>query len=169
MKLTNIKQTYSTNMNQHSDSKIILTNFLPYVLVNLAKQTSDVFSRTYKREFGITVAEWRVIAWVALDGTLTASQICKLSTMDKVKVSRAIKLLRDKELIIETPDEQDNRVKHISFTEKGKALYAGIVPKAQRWEGELLKVLSAGEYRDLMNIFDKLTAQLELLEKQGLN
>ena len=156
-------------MSQHSDSKIILTQFLPYVLVNLAKQTSDVFSSTYKREFGITVPEWRVLAWVALDGTLTASEICKLSTMDKVKVSRAIKLLRDKKLVVERVSEEDNRVKHVSLTNKGEELYAGIVPKARRWEGELLKVLSAGEYRDLMQIFDKLTAQLKEMEKQGLD
>lgn len=156
-------------MSEYPDSKIILTKFLPYVLVNLAKQTSDVFSSTYKREFGITVAEWRVIAWVALDGTLTASEICKLSTMDKVKVSRAIKLLRDKKLVVERVNEEDNRVKHVSLTKKGEKLYAGIVPKAKRWEGELLEALSDTEYSELMNTFKKLTTQLEVMEKQGLN
>ena len=42
-----------------------LGRFLPYVLVVTAESVSRLFSTTYDRRFGLSVPEWRVLAYLA--------------------------------------------------------------------------------------------------------
>lgn len=148
--------------------RLDLENFLPYRLDYLAKRMSNAFSDIYKAEFGITVPEWRVTALLGEHGELTSSMVCKFSLMDKVKVSRAIKGLREKGWVIEAVDEKDNRAKHVSLTERGRQFYSDISPKAQNWEAELLNALKVSEYKDLLNVIDKLNNQLDMIANGSL-
>lgn len=138
-----------------------LANFLPYKINTLAKRISTNLSTVYEDDFSISLPEWRVVATLGSEHKITASEICALTFMDKVQVSRAIKNLRTKALILEEIDERDNRAKYVSLSASGEELYKSIVPKALAWEGDLLAVLSDDEREMLTAIVNKITMQLD--------
>ena len=141
-------------------SELKLGNFLPYILNNLAERISAGLSTIYAREYGLSIAEWRVIANLAEHETLTARQIVEFSNMEKSMVSRAVKSLSSRELVSQHRAEGDSRAKDLALTESGMALYRSIVPRVLAWERELLSNLSAGEYRDLLHSLEKLGSKL---------
>ncbi|WP_304524922.1 MarR family winged helix-turn-helix transcriptional regulator [Halomonas sp. I5-271120] len=142
-----------------------LGQFLPYRLNSLADRISQALSRIYGERFGITIAEWRVLAWLSHREELTAKQIGEHTRMDKAKVSRAIQALESRALIRRTQSAQDQRVHYLHLTQEGEALLSELIPQARAWETELLATLSSGEYRDLLNTMSKLERQLTRLER----
>nr|WP_198034476.1 MarR family winged helix-turn-helix transcriptional regulator [Halomonas sp. 1513] len=140
-----------------------LEQFLPYRLAHLAERISQSLAQIYAREFELSIAEWRILAWLHQRRSLTASQICELTDMDKARVSRAVKSLGERELLARQRTRRDQRSMRLSLTEAGQALMAEAIPLALAWEGELVGALSGAEYRDLFRLLNKLDARLDQL------
>jgi len=150
-------------MSEQLATSLILRQFIPYRMVNLAKKISDSLSLMYGNEFGLTIPEWRILAHLAEHDRLSAKYIGEVTFMDKSKVSRAVKQLTTKGYLEKEKNEQDSRETFLSLTDLGQQLYRRVAPKALAWESELISVLDASEYRDLMRIMEKLDQQLELV------
>ncbi|AXY44072.1 MULTISPECIES: MarR family winged helix-turn-helix transcriptional regulator [Halomonas] len=142
-------------------AELDLNQFLPYRLNRLADQISQSLAELYAERYQLNVAQWRVLAWLSHCDDLTAKKVCAYTNMDKARVSRAIQALEERGLISRTPSPKDQRLHDLHLTEAGQALLAELVPEAQAWEAELVATLSAGEYRDLLNVMRKLERQLE--------
>ena len=149
----------------HERPRLDLGQFLPYRVNSLADRISQALSRIYSERFGITIAEWRVLAWLSHRDELTAKQVGEHTRMDKAKVSRAIQALEGRGLIRRTQSAQDQRVHYLHLTPQGEALLGELIPQAHDWEAELVATLSSGEYRDLLATMAKLERQLERLER----
>lgn len=148
-------------MSAQAQKSLILQHFIPYRMVNLAAEISDSLSEIYTGTFGISLPEWRIIAQLAEQDMLLAKSIGEITSMDKSRVSRAVKTLLDKHYINKTKDSSDARASYLSLTEQGRVLYHQIVPKALAWEAELISSLDSDEYRDLMRILEKLDRGLQ--------
>jgi DNA-binding MarR family transcriptional regulator len=143
-----------------------LNQFIPYQLVNLAKRVSDSCSSIYSEQFGISIAEWRVLARLGEHTELNSRGLGERTLMDKSRVSRALKQLEDKGYLSRRLDGEDNRASYLALTEAGRNLYSKITPQALKWEAELLSALDVPEYRDLLRIIEKLEGQLDLMDQQ---
>jgi len=137
-----------------------LQQFVPYRMVHLASNISLALSKIYKQEFDITIAQWRVLAQLAQQQELYSKDIGAITSMDKSKVSRAVKALESKHYLLRKADNKDNRAAYLSLTVEGNRLYEKIAPKALQWERELTSVLETSEQRYLMKILDKLDKQV---------
>lgn len=133
-----------------------LQNFLPYRLNRLADQVSEQLAHLYESSYSLTIAQWRVLAWLNQCEVLTARQIRDATRMDKARVSRAVQVLVDRELISRSPDQQDQRAHHLRLTEAGCALLNQLLPEAQAWETTLLSALSGAERDALLKAMAKL-------------
>nr|WP_163502941.1 MarR family winged helix-turn-helix transcriptional regulator [Halomonas socia] len=140
-----------------------LEQFLPYRLAHLAERISQSLAQIYAREFELSIAEWRILAWLHQRRSLTASQICDFTDMDKARVSRAVKSLGERELLARQRTRRDQRSMRLSLTEAGRVLMAEAIPLALEWEGGLVDGLSGAEYRDLFRLLNKLDARLDQL------
>jgi DNA-binding MarR family transcriptional regulator len=132
-------------------------------MVDLASNISLALSKIYKQEFDITIPEWRVLAQLAQQQKLYSKDIGKITSMDKSKVSRAVKALESKRYLIRQLDKKDNRAAYLSLNKQGKALYQKIEPKALEWERQLVEILDLNEHKELMRILDKLDKQVVLI------
>lgn len=137
-----------------------LQNFLPYRLNRLADQVSEQLAHLYESSYSLTIAQWRVLAWLNQCGVLTAKQIRDATRMDKARVSRAVQALVERELISRSPDQQDQRAHHLRLTEAGNALLKQLLPEAQAWEASLLATLTSAERRSLLQAMAKLETAL---------
>ena len=139
-----------------SNVSLNLDRFLPYRLNRLAHKVGVSLATIYTDAFGISRSQWRVIALLGQHQRLTAKQICTMTHMDKVKVSRAVNGLVKLNYLQTTPDKADKRAVLLTQSVQGKELFQVMVPKVQAWEEDFLQKLSAQEISQLATIIDKL-------------
>jgi DNA-binding MarR family transcriptional regulator len=151
-------------MSQTRQHPLILSQYLPYQLVNLAKRVSDACNLEYGEPFGISIAEWRILARLGQQTDLHSRGLGDITFMDKSRVSRALAQLQSKGYLARRADPEDNRASFLTLTRKGKTLYEKIVPLALTWEDGLLDILNAREQRDLRRLLSKLEHRLSELD-----
>lgn len=145
---------------QTPDTTFDLNQFLPYRLNRLADQVSEQLAHLYESSYSLSIAQWRVLAWLNQCEVLTAKQIRDATRMDKARVSRAVQALADRELISRSPDQQDQRAHHLRLTQAGNALLKHLLPEAQAWEASLLATLTGAERQALLQAMAKLEKAL---------
>ncbi|ASM52130.1 hypothetical protein PESP_b0592 [Pseudoalteromonas espejiana DSM 9414] len=139
-----------------------LNEFLPYQLNQLATKISDDFALVYQQKYDLTIAQWRVIANLAQFGQNSAKDLCSLANMDKSTVSRAVKVLVNKNLVYSKLNENDKRAALLVLSEQGESLHSRIAIEANNWEKQLLNELSDNEYQVLNTVIEKLNSKLKI-------
>lgn len=127
-----------------------LASFLPYRLSLLSNTISQGIADTYQKDFDLTVTEWRIVAVLGGSPGISAKEVSSLTGMDKVAVSRAVNRLLDKALVARTAHDEDRRRMQMRLTPRGQRLYVDIIPRARRYEAQLMNGLSRGD-RDSLN------------------
>lgn len=118
-----------------------LSSFLPYQLAVASSRISRAFSERYKREFGLSLPEWRVLAHLAQSDAVSVREIHERVDMDKSKVSRAAARLESAGLIEKRENGEDRRLLDMRLTDQGRELIARIVPIANAYQAEILAQL----------------------------
>lgn len=145
-------------------AELVLSEFLPYRCTRLAERISHSLSRIYTREFDVSIPQWRILATLAEGGELQAREIGARTSMDKVRVSRAVAGLVDRNLLQRRPCERDSRSSQLSLTDTGRRLYRRIAPRALDWERRLVAELDAAERSALFAALAKLEHRLSEIE-----
>lgn len=114
-----------------------LTRFLPYRLAIAAEKLSEGLARRYRKEFGISAPEWRVLVHLAHAGNVSVRDIEARVAMEKSKVSRAASRLEASGHIAKEINESDRRLLQLSLTPKGRALMARLLPIAIAYQDEI--------------------------------
>ena len=136
-----------------------LDEFLPYQLAVLADRVSQGFSALYRQRYGLSVAEWRVVAHLGQSGVVSVREIHRRAMLDKSQVSRAASRLESNGYITKTANPADGRLVSLALTGKGKAMLADLAPQARAYERSILAGFDgATEFR---------AAVRRLLERQG--
>ncbi|MGR3364202.1 MAG: MarR family winged helix-turn-helix transcriptional regulator [Maritimibacter harenae] len=118
-----------------------LETFLPYQLNELSRAVSAGFSYHYRERYGITVAEWRVVAHLSQEDAVSVREITRRVGMDKPKVSRAASRLEANGYVKKVVNETDRRLVQLTLTEKGREMIDTLAPIAQAYDEELREVL----------------------------
>ncbi|MBA4490965.1 MarR family winged helix-turn-helix transcriptional regulator [Paracoccus sp. S1E-3] len=129
-----------------------LDDFLPYLLNNAAESTSRAFSEHYRRGYGLTRAQWRIMAHLGTFGALTASEICTRGFLEKSKVSRAVAGLEDAGLLRRQPSTHDRRAELLSLTDKGQQVHADLAAHARSFSVTLTDRLGRDRAEALADI-----------------
>lgn len=133
-----------------------LDDFLPYLLNNAAESTSRAFSAHYRRAYGLTRAQWRIMAHLGTFGALTASEICTRGFLEKSKVSRAVAGLEDAGLLRRAPSTHDRRAELLSLTERGAGVHADLADHARAFSRGLNDRLGPTRAKMLAEILHEL-------------
>jgi len=142
----------------------LLEEFLPYEMAVTAGRVSRLFARRYEAAFGLSVAEWRVLAVVGRFGTITPSTVAERTDMDKVKVSRAAASLVAANLLDQGPAPHDGRARLLRLTRKGRVVHDGIMPLALELEAQLAAGMSEQEWTMLRRCLRRLQGHLRTLD-----
>ncbi|PID45534.1 MAG: hypothetical protein CSB47_08420 [Proteobacteria bacterium] len=141
-----------------------LEEFLTYrvnVLSNLLNRRSERFLR---RNYGISIPDWRVLVLLANHGPMFVRDLAGMSRTDKAQVSRVVNRLAALGLVNSEADPYDARLVEVSITKVGMDLFNNILPKAIVRQSALLAVLEPDEWQVLDRVLEKLT---EFAEEEG--
>jgi DNA-binding MarR family transcriptional regulator len=125
---------------------------------------SHELTELYSSKFGLSIQEWQILMVLGEHEELLAVEICSLTAMYKVAVSRAVKKLLSKNLLFKNQSEEDNRRFTLSLSNEGKKLYAKVGSIAVNYEAEIIASLSAAEIEAMDQLFTQLDGILEGIE-----
>lgn len=147
--------------------RLDLQNYFPYRLALLAEQVSLAVAEVYATRFSLTRQEWRILAALGGRSELPTKEIGRLTTLDKMNVSRAMQSLEARGIVTRSRDPADGRERIVRITAAGRALYRKIVPLALENETSMLSVLTGDEVRSLDQIMRKLSNALTGRQEAG--
>ena len=123
-----------------------IRELLSYRLHQVANLLSRGAEMRYRREFGVSLWEWRT---VALLGSAAAPQslneLARAAGMDKGQMSRVVSGLTRRKLVFRETDANDARGIRLTLTRSGKSLYQKLIAAAAERNSAFLGCLSAKE------------------------
>lgn len=136
------------------DQDFDLDDFLPYQFNVVAGRLSRGFAERYKARFGISIAEWRVVAHLNHAGAVSVREIHQRADMDKSKVSRAAARLEAAGYITKRPSQNDRRLVELALTSKGEAMMQELITLARAYQSQIQDLLGndAAKLRDSMHV-----------------
>jgi DNA-binding MarR family transcriptional regulator len=142
-----------------------LERYAPALLTFLANKLTHTASLRYRREFGVGIIDWRIIALLAIEPCIPATRICRVIGLDKGPVSRSLALLEGKGLAVARADGSDGRRRLLSLTRTGRALHDRILPAALERERRLLSCLAPTEVDTLLGLLNRLHSNLDMVTR----
>lgn len=136
-------------MTEPTDTPFDLQEFLPYLLNQAAEAASQGFQDIYRDSYAMTRTQWRVMANLGKFGAMTARDICRISHIEKTKVSRAVAHLEQAGMLTRNPSQQDRRAEILSLTEQGQTAFADLGQRAVDYDRALRKELGTKAAKDL--------------------
>jgi DNA-binding MarR family transcriptional regulator len=144
-----------------------LGKFLPFRLTVLSNRLTRRVARFYGERFKLTAPEWRTMAVLGQSGAMTANNVITQTTMDKVRVSRAVAKLLKAGYITRDADPNDRRRAILDLTPKGMEIYRQIVPLIQEIEAEILAILSQSDRSVLDSALTRIETYLGDLNEEA--
>ena len=133
--------------------QFILANFLPYQLSILASRISRDFSKEYISRFGLSNAEWRIIAHLSQETeTISIREIYQKVDLEKSKVSRAVSKLAERQLLSKKVNLSDKRLVDLKLTKVGREIIDEMTEIAMDFEARFLqKIENPGSFKNTIN------------------
>lgn len=140
-----------------ADAALKLEEFLPYRLNVVSSLASQALSKVYSKRYGIGVPEWRVLVTLGQYGVMTGKAVGAHSHMHKTKVSRAVALLEQRQLVARKANDADMRESLLSLTDTGRGVYEDLVPTAVDFARRLGEVIDPADRAAFERALRKLT------------
>lgn len=96
---------------------------LPHRLQLLARMIDRESARQLMARSGLTLAEWRVLAFVGTNDRVTAADICVAFDVDRAEVSRAVARLSAADLVQREEDDGNRKRLLLKLTDQGATLF----------------------------------------------
>jgi DNA-binding MarR family transcriptional regulator len=138
-------------------NEIAIEQLLDYKFGQLRKLLDRYSSPTVSDQFGLTLAEWRILSHVHAGGSVTALWLCRRLQADRAEVSRACASLIRRRFVVSKPNPTDGRSALLALTRSGRALFRRIIPVRLQLQKELTDALGRNEIAVLYRVLDKLT------------
>lgn len=143
-------------------SSLVVHDFLTKRLSTLMSTLRREVTLPYARAAGLSIVEWRLLSLTAHAGTLPFGELVAQSTSDKAQVSRTVRLLEQRGLVVLRPESESSRKKLVcAVTEPGIELYAKVIREARRAQAQALLILDREERELLFHALEKLQSSLE--------
>jgi len=129
----------------------------------LANKLATKSSEAYKKNFGIGIMEWRVLAILAISNNNSVQSITDIIGLDKGAVSRALKKLVDKGYVTIQEDEFNKRAYIINITCQGRSLHDQVYDFSMQREEKLLSGLDERKKDELFQFLKYLKETIDEL------
>lgn len=138
-----------------------VVDLLSYRLLRLSNTLGLYSSRRYRKEFDVTLPEWRVISIIASEEPTSARDISRVLATDKAWVGHTVESLRRRGYVTRSSDKQDARRTLLNLTRQGRETHDAILSVALRRQRRLAATLADGRFESLIASLDRLQAEAD--------
>ena len=123
----------------------------------------------FSKKFDLSLNEWRVLGLANEMEPVFFRDIRIMMNIDKGQLSRAIKQLVKKEILLSTESKKDARLIEITTTLKGKKLHDKMLKFSVERNEEIIQGLTSEDLREFFRILEKITkSSISLVNKSKL-
>ena len=141
---------------------------LPMALLK-ARESVMVRFRPALRAHGLTEQQWRVLrAMSAADHRLRPMELSQMTFISMPSLSRLLKTLESRELVVRARHAGDQRGAEFGLTEAGRAIVAEIAPDSERAYAEIEQLVGGADVEQLYRVLEQVTQRLGMPEGEGL-
>ncbi|HET7198367.1 MAG TPA: MarR family transcriptional regulator [Burkholderiales bacterium] len=131
-----------------------LLSYRLHVVANLLSRGAEL---RYRREFGVSLWEWRTLALLgAVAEPLSLNHLSRAAGIHKSQMSRVVSGLARRRLVRRAADPVDGRGVHLALSASGRRVYGGLIEAAAERDAAFRGCLSARE----KHVFDQVLAKL---------
>lgn len=145
--------------NQRSEDNQPIQDSVSFRLNVLTSILNRHAERYLKKQYGIAMPDWRVIAILACGDGMSVRELSATSKMDKAMVSRVVKRLISAGFILSEPDPADGRLLILTINQLGLDLYYKIKPSFIERDERLMVVIK--EHDEFGDSLDRLIEYVE--------
>jgi DNA-binding MarR family transcriptional regulator len=141
-----------------------IKELLSYRLHRVANLLSRGAELRYRREFGVSLWEWRTVALLgAAAEPQSLNELARAAGMDKSQMSRVVAGLTRKKMVAREADANDGRGIRLSLAAPGRSLYQKLIRAAAERDDAFRGCLTARERAALETILAKLAREARSL------
>lgn len=107
--------------------EIGLNSFAPYVMNRIMARWNANLAEDLKAR-DMTTSKMRALAVLNVSSSLTINELSVLAVTEQSTMSRTVDSLEEQGLILRTPRPDDMRVRDVTITTEGRAVFEGIWP-----------------------------------------
>jgi len=134
-----------------------LLSYRLHVVANLLSRGAEL---RYRREFGVSLWEWRTIALLgAVTEPSSFNHLAHAAGVHKSQMSRVVSGLVRRRLVVREADPGDARGVHLMLSKSGRKLYEGLIAAAAERDEAFNNCLSSNEKQVLDRALSKLAGQ----------
>lgn len=134
-----------------------LLSYRVHVVANLLSRGAEL---RYRREFGVSLWEWRTIALLGAAGEpLSLGHLAHAAGIDKSQMSRVVSGLAKRRIVLREAHPGDARGVRLTLTRSGRKLYDGLIRAAAERDTAFRNCLSAREKDVFERVLTKLAGQ----------
>jgi len=122
-----------------------IKDLLSYRIHRLANALSRGAALRYRREFGVSLMEWRILALLGGFAPMTLKELAKESGLDKSQASRAVAALVGRGLVLRETGREDAREVALRLSAEGRRTCDGLMHAARERNAAFLACLSEQE------------------------
>lgn len=137
-----------------------IKELLSYRLHRLANLLSRGAEMRYRREFGVSLWEWRTLALLGgAQDPMSLNGLSRAAGVDKSQMSRVVAGLSARRLVLRADDKADGRGVKLRLSSAGRKVYEGLIVAAAERNAAFLGCLSAKERACLEGALEKLAEE----------
>jgi DNA-binding MarR family transcriptional regulator len=130
--------------------------FLIYDVAQLVRRQADQRARAY----GMTRAQWAVLARLEREPGITQSQLANLTDVEPITIGRLVDRLEANGLIERTPDPDDRRIWRLRLTLKTAAILKRIAAFRRELHTEMAEGLDEASLAALVDCLQQMRLNL---------
>ena len=135
----------------------VIRDLLSYRLHTVANLLSRSAELRYRREFGVSLWEWRSIALLgAAAKPQSLNELARAAGIDKSQMSRVVSGLAARGAVLREADAADGRGVRLALSKAGRKLYQGLIRAAAQRDSAFRDCLSEKE----REVFEAVLAKL---------
>jgi DNA-binding MarR family transcriptional regulator len=137
-----------------------IKDLLSYRLHTVANLLSRGAEMRYRRDFGVSLWEWRTVALLGgAEQALSLLELASAAGVDKSQMSRVVSGLARRRLVRRGADAEDGRGVRLTLSATGRRLYEGLIRAAAERNAAFLGCLSQKELAALEAAMAKLARE----------
>jgi len=141
-----------------------LSNFVTYRISRVHQKLNVQASKILHDSVGLTLTQWRVLAFIGGAGEATASELVRYTAMDKGLVSRNAKMLIESGLVASSHHRNDSRIHLLRLTAAGQGVFETALPRMRIRQAKLTESVSAQDMATFRRVLETLEVASEETE-----
>jgi DNA-binding MarR family transcriptional regulator len=134
-----------------------LLSYRLHVVANLLSRGAEL---RYRRQFGVSLWEWRTLALLgAVTEPLSLNHLAHAAGIHKSQMSRVVSGLTRRKLVLRAADADDARGVRLALSKSGRKLYEGLIGAAKERDQAFRNCLSSQEKQVFERALTKLAGR----------